>query len=68
MYRHMTCWYSRVFIQDKNQEIADSLRVGFHSALTRYHEVRIEGDCTYVSVIYSSGSLCVLHEGEPDPA
>ena len=35
--RHMTHWYSRVFIQGKNQEIADALRVGFHSALTKYH-------------------------------
>ena len=35
----MTRWYSRVFIQDKNREIADALRVGFHSSLTKYHEV-----------------------------
>ena len=38
-HRHLTRWYSRVSIHDKNQEIADGLNLCLQSALRKYHEV-----------------------------
>ena len=37
--RHLTRWYSRVSIHDKNQEIADGLNLCLQSALRKYHEL-----------------------------